>query len=850
MFECGRRRRRGLLVALAALAVPALAAGAASPSPTSRTVIVTMRAPAATPPPAAPGDGGRVAEDLRRRSAARQRGIRSALAAGRRNGRVARWSPLWIADAVEVTATADLIAELARRPDVVSVTDNADARIAPSALPAEPGVALTGAPAVWATGDTGQGVVVASLDSGVDVTHPALAASWRGGTNSWFDPYGQHPVTPTDGLGHGTESMGVMVGDGGIGMAPGAKWIAGRVFDDQGNATIAAIHQAFQWVLDPDGNPATADAPSIVLNSWTGLVSGCDATFEPDLQALVAAGILPVFAAGNSPTQTISAANTSPANLPEAFAVAATDATDTAAWFSMRGPSQCKRTEFPKMSAPGVGVRTSGPLHGFATVDGTSFAAPHVAGAAALILSAAPATNLAGLESALTTTAKDLGAPGFDAVYGFGRLDALAAVQSATGAPPPPDTTPPNTFPVSAAPTAVNAPPVAVTATVTDARSPIAAAEAFFDAAGPDGTGTPLAAADGAFDTTVEQVVGSVPGPVILAAAAGAHRVLVHGRDSAGNWGAVTTADVVIDRTGPSIAAVAGPVLATQGDAVAIHTPAADPANGLAPASNVTQAQVTVDGAGTAAVAVVAADGVLDAPVEALVATLDTALLAPGAHRLDVRARDAVGNWGTPSSLTVVVRPAGVLLADDFESGRTARWTRRTGSATVTRRARVSGAFGLSAPAGRARAFLEDDTPDAEAAYRASVTVDARGAIAHARDVLVGLDGSGGRLFAVQLRATARSASIRPVAGGVAGAWRRLPHGVGVIELTWRAGPAGTLSMSVAGRTAVAIPVGTVSRLERTRIGAVSAGASGDAGRIGFDGFASSRIPRGAVTLG
>jgi hypothetical protein len=326
--------------------------------------------------------------------------------------------------------------------------------------------------------------------------------------------------------------------------------------------------------------------------------------------------------------------------------------------------------------------------------------------------------------------------------------------------------------------------------------------------------------------------------------------VLVHGRDSAGNWGAVTAADVVIDRAGPSVAGVAGTVVVTQGGVVTLHPSAADGANGLAAASNVTQAQATLDGAGSAALTVGAADGALDGPAEALSATLDTALVAPGAHQLAVRARDAVGNWGTPWSVAVVVRPAGVIFSDGFESGRAARWTRRAGAVTVSRRARLSGAFGLSVPGARTGAFLEDETPDAEAAYRASIAIDARGAVERARDVLVGLDGSGGRLFGIQLRASTRGASVRSVAGGVAGAWRPLPRGRAVVQLTWRSGPAGSLSMTVAGRAAGVLSVAAAGRLERIRIGAVNPGARGDAGRIGLDAFTSSRIPWGAVTQG
>ena len=130
-----------------------------------------------------------------------------------------------------------------------------------------------------------------------------------------------------------------MVAGAGMGMAPGARFIAARVFNDSGVSTDSAVHLAFQWLLDPDGNPATDDAPDVVNASWDALLPTCDREFEPDLQALRAAHILPVFAAGNDGPGASS--DTSPANLPEAFAVGAADSATTIAAFSSIGPSRC-----------------------------------------------------------------------------------------------------------------------------------------------------------------------------------------------------------------------------------------------------------------------------------------------------------------------------------------------------------------------------------------------------------------------------------------------------------------------------------------------------------------------------
>jgi subtilisin family serine protease len=401
------------------------------------TVIVTLRdqATVATPSTLPRRERlRRVISRLRDEASSTQGPIRSMLASAAQ-GQV-RWvHPLWIFNGLVVRGTAPIVRRLAQRPEVASVDDNTvlvkTADAAPPDSQPEPNIALTGAPTLWAQGITGQGIVVANLDTGVDITHPDLANRWRGGTNSWFDPYGEHPATPTDVNGHGTQTMGVIVGgDAGgtaIGMAPGAQWISARIFNNQGGATTAAIHEAFQWVLDPDGDPATADAPNVVSNSWTFQNPGCDLTFQQDLHALRAGGILPVFAAGNSgPTP---ATDYSPANNPEAFAVGATDNADAIASDSSRGPSACgeQATTFPELSAPGVDVNTAD-LYGFwTTASGTSLAAAHGAGAVALLESAHPNLPVAQQELALEQGAMDLGDAGPDNAYGWGRLDVVGA---------------------------------------------------------------------------------------------------------------------------------------------------------------------------------------------------------------------------------------------------------------------------------------------------------------------------------------------------------------------------------------------------------------------------------------
>jgi bacillopeptidase F len=343
---------------------------------------------------------------------------------------------------VALRVRAGAIRELASRDDVASIRLDATLGLAepiPSApVPAEWNLQVIGAPALWALGHLGEGVVVASMDTGVDVAHPDLAARWRGGTNSWFDPSGRH-ADPQDPSGHGTQVMGVLLGGdasgAAIGVAPGARFIAVKIFDDAGQATLSGIHLGFQWILDPDGDPDTDDAPDVVNASWglEGTVDECSPEFAPDLAALREAEIGAVFAAGNFGP--LGETSVSPANDPGAFAVGATNEASGVAGMSSRGPSACGDFLYPAVVAPGVNVRTSDLTYGgvfplsYVSVTGTSFAAPHVSGAMALLRGAFPSASVNALERALEVTAVDLdgSTSGPDNVSGYGLIDVRAA---------------------------------------------------------------------------------------------------------------------------------------------------------------------------------------------------------------------------------------------------------------------------------------------------------------------------------------------------------------------------------------------------------------------------------------
>jgi bacillopeptidase F len=351
-----------------------------------------------------------------------------------------------ILNGLAATVPSDSLALIAAYPGVEAVLPDrpytAPGIIRSSSVPTAWNLSAVGAPRMWLRGFSGAGVVVANMDTGVDLRHVDLQAGWRGGTNSWFDPFQGTPV-PNDPIGHGTQTMGIMVGGdasgAALGVAPQARWIAAKIYDDSGNSSASVIHQAFQWLLDPDQDPNTSDAPQVVNASWgDDLAGSCDTTFQADIDALKAAGVLVVFSAGNSGPY--DASDVSPANNPGAFSAGAVDETRAVASFSSRGPSACTGGLFPDVVAPGVDVRTTDLTFAgapeYISVSGTSYAAPHVAGAAALLLSALPRLTVSQLQEALRGSATDLADAGADDTHGFGLVNAAEAYATLMGERP------------------------------------------------------------------------------------------------------------------------------------------------------------------------------------------------------------------------------------------------------------------------------------------------------------------------------------------------------------------------------------------------------------------------------
>jgi subtilisin family serine protease len=368
------------------------------------------------------------------------------------------YTPYYLVNGVEVAAGPAVRAWLSGREDVDRVLRTQRLRPLPapgSPLGATPGlapdnpewnIAMVRADRVWGElGVTGEGIVVGTADSGVDGEHPALAGGFRGGGDSWLDPWNGTTV-PTDRNGHGTHTLGSAVGAGGIGVAPGAEW-TGCVNLDRGLGNPARYLDCLQFMLAPypaggdpwrDGRPERA--PHVLTNSWgCPPIEGCDdRVLRPATAALWAAGIYPVVAAGNA-GPFCGTIQDPPAPYPDVLTVGAVDRDERVAFFSSRGP--VAGAGKPDLVAPGEGVVSAMPGGGYAALDGTSMATPHVAGVVALMWSAAPAligdlatTTRLLRETARPVTVDDPTCGGAEALVGAGLVDAHAAVLAARAA--------------------------------------------------------------------------------------------------------------------------------------------------------------------------------------------------------------------------------------------------------------------------------------------------------------------------------------------------------------------------------------------------------------------------------
>ena len=287
------------------------------------------------------------------------------------------------------------------------------------------GISRLNVPALWAAGVTGDGVVVGHLDTGVDDSHPTLAGALHGFAE--YDLAGR-PVPNAkarDGGQHGTHTAGIVAGRAAgpsrFGVAPGCQLASALVIE--GGQVIDRILGGLDWIV---GEGARILSMSLGLRGYTP-------AFEAVIDALLKANVLPVVAVGNEFANT----SRSPGNYAGVLSVGACARDDSVPDFS--SSQSFPRAEdpiVPDLVAPGVGILSCVPGNGFAEMDGSSMAAPHVAGLAALLLQALPTATASDLQAAIFASCRRP-AKMPDVRGNRGIPDAAAAYSELVGAPVP-----------------------------------------------------------------------------------------------------------------------------------------------------------------------------------------------------------------------------------------------------------------------------------------------------------------------------------------------------------------------------------------------------------------------------
>jgi len=359
----------------------------------------------------------------------------------------------WLTNLVYVKdADTELIQQIAEDDQVESITEEQVAHLIEpvdmknvEALADEHqwGVVKIQAPEAWQELGTlsGEGVIIATVDTGVRGTHEALKDNFVG-EYGWFDPSTSTPE-PTDNNGHGTHTTGTIAGGKGIGVAPGAKWAACRGCASSAcwQSDLLACGDFFACPTRADGSsPDCSKAPNVVSNSWGG---GRGNTWYNDvIEGWHAAKIIPLFSNGNSGPSCNTANSPADQNV---IAVGSTTIDDAISSFSSVGPTTDGRMK-PEVSAPGSNVISAYYTSdtAYVSLSGTSMACPHAAGAIALLqVRDKNLSYVKAKEYLLGQTDKNLVSSGRTCegipdnqfpnhVFGTGRINALKSVRAQT----------------------------------------------------------------------------------------------------------------------------------------------------------------------------------------------------------------------------------------------------------------------------------------------------------------------------------------------------------------------------------------------------------------------------------
>ena len=415
-----------------------------------------------------------VVNELKRFSEASQYDLRGILSEMEKQGMVTGVCSLWSANAMYFKATKEAILYLSERTDIECISLNKQYQWIPDAgMAAEasdlreivPNIIQVNADQVWAMGNTGQDVVVAVIDSGVNYNHMDLADHlWDGGKE--FPHHGYDIVNddddPMDDLGHGTHCAGTVCGDGtaglSTGIAPDAKLMCIKSIDSNGYGGATNIAGGLEWAVEHG-----CDAISMSLGMANAEAADKE-LLRLTCQAILDAGIIAVVCTGNEghlqylcpiPNNVRVPASCpppyldpdqmeNPGGLSCVLAVGAVESNDTAAYFTSQGPVTWQDTKFgdyaydpgiglirPDVCAPGVNIwsLTYNHNNSYDVMTGTSQATPCVAGIVALMLHKNPDLTPAQICQILEETSVKL-TPNKSNITGLGRVDALAAVNA------------------------------------------------------------------------------------------------------------------------------------------------------------------------------------------------------------------------------------------------------------------------------------------------------------------------------------------------------------------------------------------------------------------------------------
>ncbi|HEX6594488.1 MAG TPA: S8 family serine peptidase [Bacillota bacterium] len=398
-----------------------------------------------------------VVSELKTTSHESQKNVTEFLEKAVKDGDVKDFKSYFIVNGMAVTASKEIAEKIARFPEVEKILPNETRTLHKTFIKeqktpqsnlknVEWNVERVGAPEAWEIGIDGTGTVVASLDTGVQWDHPGLKEKYRGYDSateevdhqySFYDASGGQEVAYDD-HGHGTHVTGTMVGsepDGSnqVGVAPGAEWIAVKVFDGSGRTSDSILLDGAEWILAPGGRVDMA--PDVVNNSWGG-GPGLDEWYRDAVRAWRDAEIFPEFSAGNTDLFNPGGPGSIavPANYPESFATGATDINDLIAGFSLRGPSPYDEIK-PDISAPGVNIRSTVPGSEYeGGWNGTSMSGPAVSGVAALLRQVNADISVDEMEEILINTATPRTDDDYfespNNGYGYGIVNAHDAVAS------------------------------------------------------------------------------------------------------------------------------------------------------------------------------------------------------------------------------------------------------------------------------------------------------------------------------------------------------------------------------------------------------------------------------------